>query len=238
MIHITTFELIQEGQLVYDKETNKSGEVVHIDIGEALVKTSGDDSGVNSVFTAKVTNLVKIHPPKVTDLTGLNKLYYQVREFHELFNHPLGVGKPLTMERSVPRKVWGVEESVELLRATSSNDYEFNEAVDALIEGVEAARTKSLKEPCPNGDINRVVGQVDAIIDEIYFLVGDLVELGFEPDKLFDAVHSANLSKLFTDEKGNKHAKYRESDGKILKSPDFFAPEGKIQEEVERQLKK
>src|SRR5690606_34839210 len=42
-----------------------------------------------------------------------------------------------------------------------------------------------------------VIGQADAVIDGIYFLLGTLVEMGIEnPQELFDIVQNANMGKL------------------------------------------
>src|SRR5690606_14737076 len=96
---------------------------------------------------------------------------------------------------------------------------------------------KSLKEKYNTSDTEKLVGQVDALIDGLYFILGSLVELGLKPDSLFDIVQAANMSKLFTAEDGTKYAKYREDDGKILKSPEFFSPEPLLEAEVKRQMK-
>ena len=43
---------------------------------------------------------------------------------------------------------------------------------------------------------NDIVEQADAMIDTIYFALGTLVEMGVQPDKLFQIVQNANMSKL------------------------------------------
>lgn len=101
---------------------------------------------------------------------------------------------------------------------------------------MEDAYEKSLKDEFITNDLDRVVAQMDALTDADYFIKGSFVEAGVKPQPLFEIVQAANMSKLFTDENGNKYAKYRE-DGKILKSPEFFTPEGKLKEEIERQSK-
>jgi predicted HAD superfamily Cof-like phosphohydrolase len=66
-----------------------------------------------------------------------------------------------------------------------------------------------------------VVETSDAIIDQMYLLIGYALDLGVA-DKLeamFDEVHASNMSKLGED--GNPI--YRE-DGKVLKGPDYFKP--------------
>ncbi|MDR1531782.1 MAG: hypothetical protein LBS62_06305 [Clostridiales bacterium] len=76
-----------------------------------------------------------------------------------------------------------------------------------------------------------ICGQADAMIDLIYFALGTLVEIGVEPDALFDIVHAANMSKLWK----NGQPCYRE-DGKIIKPPGWADPSEKIQTEIARQL--
>lgn len=163
--------------------------------------------------------------------------FQQVEEFQLAFNHPVAEKPtPLDLGRVAARGVWEVEEVIEGIHAASSNQEEFNKAVDTLIEGVEKAREKSLGEEFPSNDIERIVALADAFTDSLYFNQGNFVELGLKPEKLFEIVQNSNMSKLFTDEEGNKFAKYRESDGKIMKSPEFFPPEEKLKEEVLRQI--
>lgn len=167
-----------------------------------------------------------------------NKFYNMAKDFHLAFDHPVGeVPAPLSLERVTARGIWKAEEIVEGIHASGETVEDFNKAIDAFIKGVENARQKSLREKFPDNPIDRLVAQVDAFSDELYFNQGDFVELCIEPDKVFGIVHSANMSKLFTNEDGTKYAKYREEDGKILKSPEFFAPEAKLKEEVLRQIK-
>lgn len=59
-------------------------------------------------------------------------------------------------------------------------------------------------------------GEADAIVDEIYFLLGRAVEMGIDLDPLFRAVHIANMCK----EGGATRA-----DGKILKPEGWTAPD-------------
>jgi predicted HAD superfamily Cof-like phosphohydrolase len=83
-----------------------------------------------------------------------------------------------------------------------------------------------------------VVGQADAIIDGIYFLLGSLVEMGVKPDRLFDIVQEANMGKLHEVD-GKMVAVYRE-DGKVKKPEGWeenFAPEPRLRAEIERQSK-
>lgn len=168
-----------------------------------------------------------------------NKFYNLVKEFHVAFNHPVAdKPTPLTLERATDRTTWTGEEVIaEFLQQSANNEEEYLQAHANLLTGLEKAKQKSLAMDYNKNDEDKIVGQVDALIDGLYFIFGSLVEIGIEPDKVFKIVHSANMSKLFTAENGTKYAKYREEDGKILKSPEFFAPEDKLKEEVLRQIK-
>ena len=69
-----------------------------------------------------------------------------------------------------------------------------------------------------------LIGQVDALIDLIYFAMGGLTRLGVEPDKaldIFKSVHEANMLKF----KGNKG---RGSDLDAVKDKSWVGPEAKI----------
>lgn len=76
-----------------------------------------------------------------------------------------------------------------------------------------------------------VVGQADAVIDGIYFLLGTLVEMGVQPDNLFNRVNQANMDKLWAD--GKPHYK---PDGKIDKPVGWIAPEPDLLAEIQRQI--
>lgn len=73
--------------------------------------------------------------------------------------------------------------------------------------------------------------QADAMIDTIYLALGTLVEMGIKPESLFQIVHEANMNKLWPDGK----PRYRKSDGKVIKPPDWKDPQPRIREEIKRQ---
>ena len=74
--------------------------------------------------------------------------------------------------------------------------------------------------------------QADAMIDLIYFALGTLVEIGVQPQALFDIVHGANMQKLWPD--GSPHYN---SDGKVIKPSGWTDPEPLLRAELERQEK-
>lgn len=77
-----------------------------------------------------------------------------------------------------------------------------------------------LKEALKNADI---VETLDALVDLQYVLDGTFLSFGLHnhKQKAFDEVHASNMSKLGEDGKPIR----RESDGKILKGPNYFAPD-------------
>jgi predicted HAD superfamily Cof-like phosphohydrolase len=169
--------------------------------------------------------------------TFTNKLQNMVEEFHVKFGHPHNESpKALELGRITDRTTWTVEEFVaELLHASSSNKEEYKHAFAKVLEGLYKAYFEQLDKEFIQNDEDRIVAQADALTDGIYFAMGSAVELGVDIEPVFDIVQGANMSKLFTDENGNKFAKYRE-DGKVLKSPDFYQPEEFIQAEIKKQM--
>lgn len=80
--------------------------------------------------------------------------------------------------------------------------------------------------------------QVDAALDQLYFALGNLVELGVKPDRLLEIVQKANMGKLHN-VNGKMVPVYNEV-GKVKKPDDWeekYAPEEKLKEEIERQFK-
>ena len=79
---------------------------------------------------------------------------------------------------------------------------------------------------------NSIHDQADAIIDLMYFALGTMVEMGVRPERLFEIVHEANMSKIWPDGKVHYAA-----DGKVIKHPSWRPPEPLLLQEIERQLK-
>lgn len=167
-----------------------------------------------------------------------NKLQNHVKDFHAAFQHPVAQQPtPMSLQRAVNRSIWTAEESIEFIAACCSSKEEFEASFKQFMDGLQKAYEKSLASDFPQTDEDKVIAQADALADQLYFSFGSAVEIGVDIEPVFDIVQAANMSKLYTDDNGQKYAKYRE-DGKVLKSPDFFSPEPLIREEVTRQLKK
>lgn len=90
--------------------------------------------------------------------------------------------------------------------------------------GFIAEETMEYLDANNSGDL---VGVLDALCDLQYFLFGMVVIHGLQNvfEEAFDIVHQSNMSKL-----DNGQPKFRESDGKVLKGPDYWKPEAKLEE--------
>jgi predicted HAD superfamily Cof-like phosphohydrolase len=113
----------------------------------------------------------------------------------------------------------------------------FNHPVSDTPTKISKDRAKSraqwmVEEIVEFWEAKNITDQADALIDLLYFAFGTLVEMGVQPEPIFDIVQEANMAKLWPD--GNP--KYRE-DGKILKPDNWEAPEPKIKLEIEKQIK-
>ena len=72
-----------------------------------------------------------------------------------------------------------------------------------------------------------ITEQADAMIDTIYFALGTLVEMGVQPEALFEIVQYANMSKLWDDGKPHYNA-----DGKTIKPAGWEDPHLKLKEAI------
>lgn len=247
---------LKTGQIVWSKDLKDKGrlaawnrlnpELALIEVITSQNKETGERT--TKLVEVPVVGLSKYKKPVPKKKAAVsekrynpNEAMFMVRDMHKAFNHPVAtIPAPMSLERAVDRKVWGAEEQIEFLHASSSNVEEFKKAVHTYLEGLQEAFQKSLEKPFPGNDFDRLVAQVDALTDESYFVNGDFVEIGIVPSIPFNIVHNANMGKLHIDEDGNTYAKYREEDGKIQKPENWekdFAPESKLLEEVLRQLK-
>lgn len=124
-----------------------------------------------------------------------------------------------------------IEEIVEFLQATASSQEEFDEAIKGLHNAVDKAATKVGEKDFSE---DHLTGQVDALIDLLYFTYGSFALMGVDPQPIFNIVHQANMGKIFPD--GKPH--FDPVTHKILKPADWeekYAPEPAIKAELERQ---
>ena len=88
---------------------------------------------------------------------------------------------------------------------------------NALRINLLAEELDELKEALEQGDV------VETLTDLQYVLDGAYLSFGLQDQKMaaFTEVHRSNMSKLGEDGKPIR----RESDGKVLKGPDYFKPD-------------
>jgi predicted HAD superfamily Cof-like phosphohydrolase/hydroxymethylpyrimidine pyrophosphatase-like HAD family hydrolase len=159
--------------------------------------------------------------------------FNKVKAFHHVMD-----GKTQEMPRAFTpteagfRAGFKVEEIVEFLYASADGDLE---KFDALVAQMHADVDKATAKVKTKGrEDEALIGQIDAMIDLLYFTYGSLVLSGVDPYKIFNVVHQANMGKIFPD--GQPH--FDPVTHKILKPADWeekFAPEGKIKRELDRQ---
>lgn len=160
--------------------------------------------------------------------------YDEVRAFHTAFGHPVAhKPTPIALERATSRAIWTAEELVvEFLHQTSENEEQFLQAMQVFQAGLEKAVQKSLANAYPANDVERIVGQVDALGDGLYFTMGSFNEIGLRPREFFDIIQGANMAKLGEDGKPI----IRKEDGKIMKPEGWMPPEPQLEAEVLRQI--
>lgn len=155
--------------------------------------------------------------------------YSLVRKFQKAFGHPApDKATPLTLERTVARGGWTVEEIVEMIQQTSKDEAEFDSAIDILKLKLDAAVIKSKNDDYNSSEKDVMIGQLDALIDQLVFVNGSLAEMGIDPKPFYQIVMDANMAKLGPDGKPI----IRESDGKIMKPEGWEPPEPKMLEKL------
>lgn len=131
-----------------------------------------------------------------------------VRQFHAIYAMPSGRDVPsVDFERVHMRMGLILEETAELVGAV------YGPAARAALEQV-------LADVVAQDDGRRdVVEAADALADLTYVVYGMAIEAGIDLPRVLAEVQASNLSKLGAD----GQPIYRE-DGKVLKGPNFFAP--------------
>ena len=160
--------------------------------------------------------------------------FNKVKAFHHLMDERTQEEpKAWDVKGATHRAAFKVEELVEFVRASSHSEEEFQQAIRDLHQALDISADKvSQKIPAES----TLVGQVDALIDTLYFTYGSFVLMGVDPERIFEIVHQANMAKIFPDGK----AQFDPVTHKILKPEDWeekHAPEPAIKKEIERQKK-
>ncbi|CDN45780.1 hypothetical protein KXR95_19770 [Paenibacillus humicus] len=155
---------------------------------------------------------------------NMDKQYEQVRRFHAAF------GAPVAEAPTMASRGEG-EAAAEAGRATEELAGRMKAASLQGQGGRALARASWMTEEI--GEFlaaETVEDQADALIDLMYFALGTFVEMGVEPERLFEIVHAANMAKLGPDGKPI----YNEQ-GKVAKPAGWQAPEPLLIAEIERQ---
>ena len=160
--------------------------------------------------------------------------FNKVKAFHHMMDERTQEEpKAWDLEGATHRADFKIEELVEFVRASSNSDEDFQAAVAEMHRALDKAATKVSKTIPAKQDL---IGQVDALIDTLYFTYGSFVLMGVDPERIFEIVHQANMGKVFPDGK----AHFDPVTHKILKPDDWeekYAPEPAIKKEIERQIK-
>ena len=160
--------------------------------------------------------------------------FNKVKAFHHMMDERTQEEpKAWDLEGATHRANFKIEELVEFVRASSNSDEDFQAAVAEMHQALDKAATKVSKNIPAKQDL---IGQVDALIDTLYFTYGSFVLMGVDPERIFEIVHQANMGKVFPDGK----AHFDPVTHKILKPDDWeekYAPEPAIKKEIERQIK-
>ncbi|GFH43472.1 haloacid dehalogenase [Lactococcus hodotermopsidis] len=162
--------------------------------------------------------------------------FNKVKAFHALMD-----GRTQEMPRVYQpdeaghRAGFKVEEIVEFLHAASDGDSavfadltaDLHHSIDRAVKKIETKNTQY---------DSVLIGEVDALLDLLYFTYGSFALMGVDPYEIFNAVHDANMGKIFPD--GKPH--FDSETHKILKPDNWahdFAPEKKIDKELQRQIR-
>lgn len=166
--------------------------------------------------------------------TSSDHHFNKVKEFHSLMDK-FTQEEPIAWSPEAARHRAGfkLEELVEFLRSASPDESAFDDSLAYLHQALDQAAAKVRSKSQPEISL---VGQVDALIDTLYFTYGSFVLMGVDPEQIFDIVHRANMGKIFPDGK----AHFDPVTHKILKPDDWeenYAPEAAIQQELARQIR-
>ena len=162
-----------------------------------------------------------------------NKYFNQVKDFHaRMDGRTQESPKAFGVEEAIHRADFKLEEIVEFLQATVGSNDDLDRVIEKLHRDLDKAADKVKKKGCSQ---DPMVGQVDALVDLLYFTYGSFVLMGVDPEPFFQIVHRANMGKIFPDGKAHFHPVTH----KILKPADWeekHAPEWAILKELQGQI--
>lgn len=141
-------------------------------------------------------------------LADIRNSYERVKEFHEVFGHPVGEKPELPSDdRQELRVALIFEEAIELAEALGFSTADVKDSVNYMLYKIGSIHEQD------------IVGAADALGDLDYVVNGAALELGIDLPAVTAEVHRSNMTKLGPDGKPI----YRE-DGKILKGEGYEPP--------------
>lgn len=154
--------------------------------------------------------------------------YEMLREFQKAFlspcnDYPVMLGLSKSEDSELPIMIASMKFILTHLKAISKREnaqvvFRSSLLLEEIIELLEA---------------KTLVDQVDALVDIHYLNTGNFVEMGVNPERPFQIVHEANMTKVWPD--GKVH--FNEF-GKVIKPDTFVSPEPLLADEVRRQVER
>ena len=95
-------------------------------------------------------------------------------------NEPQEEPRAWDLEGATHRAGFKIEELVEFVRAASPSEEDFGRALSQLHQALDKAADKVAKKTPAQQDL---IGQVDALIDTLYFTYGSFVLMGVDPER-------------------------------------------------------
>ena len=165
---------------------------------------------------------------------SFDQSFNKVKQFHSLMDGTTQES-PIrySHQQAIHRADFKLEEIVEFIYAASNSDAAFEESMGELHTALDKAKEKVKQNGSPQSTL---LGQVDALMDLLYFTYGSFVLMEVDPAPIFTIVHQANMGKIFPDGK----AHFDLVTHKILKPDDWeerFSPEPLIAKELKNQLR-
>ncbi|PZO96721.1 HAD-IIB family hydrolase [Streptococcus halichoeri] len=200
--------------------------------GAHFITASNNNDGISQALA----HYGLIHLDVEKSFKSRDENFNKVKDFHRVMDgDTVETPRGYTLAAAGHRAGFKVEEIVEFLFAASQGDK--NTFTQALMDLHSAIDQAAIKVQSTEHAESPMVGQVDALVDLLYFTYGSFVLMGVDPQPIFETVHEANMGKLFPDGK----AHYDPVTHKILK-PDYwqerYAPEAAIKKELDKQLQK
>lgn len=227
------FQQLEIGQkVIYDGTKNVIGIIEEVKQSTYAVRVSFPDG------RSQLEEWVKHKALPFKDESGEEDNYNPfglVKSFHQAFNHP-APHKPTVMDFATAynRSKWVLEELIEHMAATDVE--ELSAVRDRLHKDLDTMLDTEISKSENNNFDNKeevLMNQMDALIDQLYFVYGSLVVQGINPENPFKIVNSYNMDKLQDGEIVYKDKERK----KIGKRKGWLPPDEDLKEELRRQIK-